>query len=392
MVSDVGIGISFGKRIELARRRRGLSRELLGDLIGRSSEWIRQVERDDRPVDRLSVLLLLAKTLKVADVGAFLGCAVPEAPAAAPAARVAAANPLREILYTQRFPGRTPGGAPAGPEGGHRLRQVLETLWAAWHTSPRPYTLVLQGLPELIASLDEREEETSAHAHRLAAILLRRLGDPTAALLAAERAVAAARASGVAVAEAACAAAFADTLVSLGLPARAGRVCLDALAHPGSSPVEGTLHLVAAEAAVADDDHVAAQRFLDRARQAAQRHGDGGKDTGGPGPADVEAAAVRVALRVGRPGQALRIAQTVEVPRIRAVQRRARHYLTVAWAHARQDTCPATVFALLKAEEACPEEVRYNPEAHQLVHDLMRRDNALVRQDVWALAERTGLA
>ena len=34
----------------------------------------------------------------------------------------------------------------------------------------------------------------------------------------------------------------------------------------------------------------------------------------------------------------------------------------------------------------------FNPEARQLVQDLMRRDNALVRHDVWALAERTGLA
>ena len=108
--------------------------------------------------------------------------------------------------------------------------------------------------------------------------------------------------------------------------------------------------------------------------------------------AEVEAGAARIALAQGRYRHALRLAETVDAQCLHSRERRARHYLTVATAHARDGNCPSTVFSLLKAEDACPEEIRFNPEARHLVQDLMRRDNALVRHDVWALAERSGLA
>lgn len=371
MVTDVGI--SFGKRIELARRRRGLSRELLGDLIGRSSEWIRQVERDARPVDRLSVLLLLAKTLKIADVGAFLGCACPtQASPLGGGSPVTTAN-LRDVLYGQRFSG----------QGGRAGRPELEALWAGWESSPKPYSRVLQGLPGLIGSAGTGEEEISAQVHRLASIVLRRLGDLPPALLAAERAVTAADRSGDTAAQALCASTFAEALIALGSPARAREVCATALAGSAvRSGQEATLHLVSAAAAVADDDHAAAEQHLHLARSAAVGHGT----------VEVEAEAATIALAQGRHRHALRLAQTVDAQRLRSREHRARHFLTVAKAHARDNNSPATVFSLLKAEDVCPEETRFNPEARHLVQDLMRRDNALVRHDVWALAERTGLA
>lgn len=371
-----GVGISFGKRIELARRRRGLSRELLGDLIGRSSEWVRQVERDTRSVDRLSVLLLLAKTLKIADVGAFLGCASPEPGSSQGGGGSPAITAvLRDVLYGQRFQG----------QGGRTGRPQLEAILSGWESSPKPYSRVLQGLPGLISTLGEGEEEISAHAHRLASTVLRRLGDLPPALLAAERAVTAADRTADPAVQMLCAGTFAEALVALGSPARARQVCATALAGPAvRSGQEAMLHLVCAGAAVADDDHAAAEQHLHHARSVSAEHGTA--------EVEVEAEAATIALAQGRHRLALRLAQTVDAQRLRTRERRARHYLTVATAHARDNNSPATVFSLLKAEDACPEETRFNPEARHLVQDLMRRDNALVRHDVWALAERTGLA
>src|SRR3954462_10433749 len=54
------------------RRRRGLSQAALAGLIGRSESWLSQVERGVRSVDRLSVLLDLAKVLHV-EVEALTG-------------------------------------------------------------------------------------------------------------------------------------------------------------------------------------------------------------------------------------------------------------------------------------------------------------------------------
>src|SRR5918993_1421896 len=63
---------SIGERIAAYRRRRGLSQAALAGLIGRSESWLSQVERGVRSVDRLSILLDMAKVLHV-EVDALTG-------------------------------------------------------------------------------------------------------------------------------------------------------------------------------------------------------------------------------------------------------------------------------------------------------------------------------
>ena len=65
-------GSGLGARIAAYRRRRGLSQAALAGLVGRSESWLSQVERGVRSVDRLSVLLDLARVLRV-DVQALTG-------------------------------------------------------------------------------------------------------------------------------------------------------------------------------------------------------------------------------------------------------------------------------------------------------------------------------
>jgi transcriptional regulator with XRE-family HTH domain len=56
---------SVGQRIAAYRRRRGLSQAALAGLVGRSESWLSQVERGIHSVDKLSVLLDLARVLRV---------------------------------------------------------------------------------------------------------------------------------------------------------------------------------------------------------------------------------------------------------------------------------------------------------------------------------------
>src|SRR3954452_13741598 len=65
-------GDGIGRRITTYRRRRGLSQAALAGLIGRSESWLSQVERGVRSIDRLSVLLDLARVLHV-EVDALTG-------------------------------------------------------------------------------------------------------------------------------------------------------------------------------------------------------------------------------------------------------------------------------------------------------------------------------
>src|SRR4051794_38028494 len=65
-------GEGVGRRITTYRRRRGLSQAALAGLIGRSESWLSQVEREVRSVDKMSVLLDLARVLHV-EVAALTG-------------------------------------------------------------------------------------------------------------------------------------------------------------------------------------------------------------------------------------------------------------------------------------------------------------------------------
>src|SRR5450759_1568029 len=106
---------SLGERIAAYRRRRGLSQATLAGLVGRSESWLSQVERGIRSVDRLSVLLDLARVLRV-DVEALLGRPWQYAPRGYSADRTTA---------DQRLARDAPLAGGPGSAGYHRLRAAL---------------------------------------------------------------------------------------------------------------------------------------------------------------------------------------------------------------------------------------------------------------------------
>lgn len=67
-------GLTLGQRVAELRRLRGLSQKDLGVEVARSESWVSQVERDVLPVERVSVLQILADAL-----GASVGQLRPEA-------------------------------------------------------------------------------------------------------------------------------------------------------------------------------------------------------------------------------------------------------------------------------------------------------------------------
>ena len=57
--------VPIGERIRIYRTRRGLSQIKLANLIGRSENWLSQIERGERPIQRLGPLAELARVLEV---------------------------------------------------------------------------------------------------------------------------------------------------------------------------------------------------------------------------------------------------------------------------------------------------------------------------------------
>src|SRR2546429_9524216 len=85
MPGDVRIpaGAGLGARIKTIRTARGMTREAVAALCGRSEEWLRQIERGKRGTG-LKMVARLAEVLKVGDLTELLGDDAPTAGYARP--------------------------------------------------------------------------------------------------------------------------------------------------------------------------------------------------------------------------------------------------------------------------------------------------------------------
>lgn len=395
---NAGCELTIGRRIELLRRRRGLSRQAFAGLVGYSAEWLRQVERGDRPLDKLTTLLRVAEVLRVEDVSSFIGIVVP--PQRRQPGESTAPPDVRRALFHPRSSDCAPVDLGALSDG-------LDTAWTGWQGATHRYSLMQRLLPPLLDQIcrlaDDGPEamRITAETYRLTASYLRQVNDPPLALLASERALAAARRCGDDLVIAACEGGMAATLLLLGCVADAADVCRRATARlaPGvpSDPPEvvsvwGAAQLITAEIEAVRNDHLAARESLDLAGKAAEVLGHDRNDLHSSfGPTDVGVHSVRVEIVLGRIRRALRLASKVDVSGAVSGERQARHYITLARAHAEERDAAAAAFALFQAEEACAEEIVFNGQAHQVVHILLDLDDAAVRSHVWRLAERAKL-
>ncbi|MFI9260283.1 helix-turn-helix domain-containing protein [Streptomyces sioyaensis] len=401
----VSLDMTIGERIELLRRRRGLSRQTLASLVGYSSEWLRQVERKGREVDRLSTLLRLAQVLQVKDVAAFMGVAVPQDVVEQ---LTAEGEPdIRAALLGQR----TAVSADAAMQSGDiaRLRGEVNSAWASWHHSAQRYSLVRARLPGLLSRVygchawhEARQAlPLSAQVHHLASAFLHSSGELPLALLAADRALAEARQAGEALLAAACLRGFGDVLLRLHSPGQARELCVAEAhglrEHEGIASAEAAaertwLYLTAAEAAAFQQDHHEAERLMDTAEELAQDvRGSELRHATPVTSVDVAAHRVRVEAVLGRTVRALRLAERVEEVEALHREGRVRFYLTLARTHLQVRNQSGAVLALMQADRDCGEEMRCNVYARHLLRQAISQDSVTVRRDLHQLAEKAGM-
>jgi transcriptional regulator with XRE-family HTH domain len=374
---------ALGRKIAAERRRRGLSQPELARMIGRSVAWVSQVERGVRKVDRMSVLETVAAALDVplAELAAEapVVVAVIEEPPDARGLRLvlSGAHALRAMLD-----GRRPLTLSA-------LRSKSRQAWELTHAGRyTDLTELLRGLvPDLETAARTLPESRRAEVFELMAATyhacsatLAKLGEPEAAWIAADRAMAAAERAGNPM----LVAAGAFRLVFVFLTARhyeqaeeTASTAADALqpmAHQGdpqAMSLWGALTLQRAVTASRANDPDAAYRYLEQARQSADRLGEGRNDYNTEfGPANVSLYEVAVAVELGDAGRALRTAATVDTAGLSS-ERRARMLIDVARAHAQRRQVGEAVAALLQAEDITPEQLRSHDLVRQLVSDLL---------------------
>ena len=374
---------ALGRKIAAERRRRGLSQPELARLVDRSVAWVSQVERGVRKVDRMSVLEALAAALDIplAELAAEapVVAAVIEEPPGAGGLRLvlSGAYALRAMLDGRRSPALS------------TLRTKTRKAWELTHAGRyTELTELLSGLiPDLetaarAVSEDQRTEvfELMAATYQACSAALAKLGEPEAAWIAADRAMAAAERAGNPL----LVAAGAYRLVFVFINARhydqaeeTARTAAEALApladrgDPQALSLWGGLTLQRAVIAANVNDPDLAYGQLEIASQVAGRLGEGHDEYNTEfGPANVRLYEIAVAVELGDAGRALRAAAAVDTSGLSA-ERRARMLIDVARAHAQRRQVGEAVAALLQAEAVTPEQIRSHVLVRQLVSDLL---------------------
>ncbi|MFI9643578.1 helix-turn-helix domain-containing protein [Micromonospora sp. NPDC051925] len=230
-----------------------------------------------------------------------------------------------------------------------------------------------------------------------------KLGDPSLAWIAADRAarIATDQAEDTALVGAA---AFSVGTALLAMPNRtdsAEAVVLSALDHVTGNPhphesrtlsIQGALTLLAALVAARQARPDAAERHLDEAYALAQRIGADRNDLWtGFGPTNVMIHRINIAARTDRPQLAVHLGEQLDTSSLpkALMSRRAQVHLDLAAAYATSaDSDPAAVLHLLEAERIAPQTVHVHARTRHLIGDLLARERRAVTPGLRALAER----
>ncbi|GAA1300490.1 helix-turn-helix domain-containing protein [Saccharothrix xinjiangensis] len=396
--SVTGIDPSIGRRLEAHRKRRGLSRRTLAELVGRSQEWLRQVEKGLRPLDSIEVLTRIAEVLRIGDWSELLTAR------ATPARRHdASAQPLVERLR------RALCGQPplAPPEGCAEPARGIGELWSCWRAPGRRFEVVAHHAAVALWRTGRGGPATDADRHdRVRALLLlhlvlSRLGERDLAYLAVHQAEQHCDAGAAPVLHACCQQARARELHRAGYPGGARDVveaALDRLTGHATAGPERTgatigLCLCAAEVEADLGNERAAEELLVRAEALLVRMGGShpfGTDLDllSPGPGAVGVVRVRSALALGKIELALHLAQEHKPGNNHPVDERVNHDIAMARVHAGRYDDVTALLTLLRVERVSPDDLRYDVTARDVVETLWHTTVPPVRAELAHLVER----
>lgn len=383
--------MTVGERIKFYRRRRGLTQEVLANLVGRKVDWLSKIERGERDIRRLDVISEVAKALRVT-VPDLFGQPVlmedDEQNDDIPA--------VRDALMTPRRLSRTLFGsvaaAPVSVNPGNSAHFV-EQAWDEYQAGR--LGRVIAALPGLLETAQQLEDAAnsgeadirscwavSARTHHLAATALSKVGEADLAWIAAERAMQAADSSGdpLVLASAARAGTHAllavgrfDDALSLGSRASEWLAPRMAEADPSALSLYGMLHLRTAVAAARRHDRSTAMDLLGRASTAARDlNEDGNYWQTGFGPTNVALHRMSAALDLGDIPYVVEHGPSIVVDHL-PVERRVTHMIDVARAESMLAQDEPALQHLLSAEQAAPQLVRHSPIVRETVKAMHRR-------------------
>lgn len=391
----------IGERIRIYRKRRGLSQQELAGLVRRSESWLSQVERGIRSVDKLSVLIDIAKVLKV-NVETLSGQPFSLAPNGEPE--------LDGIAAIQRALSSYPGLGITSPAPGalRDIERMTDEVHRRYQAAD--YAAATRILPALITSTDalvtqaqgaERRNalEVQGSVYVAAAKLVTKVGNAELAWLTADRAANAAMHAESAALGAAAAYQLACAFLKNDRLDDAEAVALTTASNlrddtPTGISLRGALTLIAAVIAGRRSDRAEATERLQRAQLLADQLGqDANFGWTAFGPTNVAIHRVSTAAELGDAGEAIAKAELLDVSALPEglLSRRAQVHIDMAWAYTQRRGDAEAVINLLEAERVAPQTVRYNVLVRELLRELLKRERRTATPGLRALARRAGV-
>jgi transcriptional regulator with XRE-family HTH domain len=397
--------LTIGQRVALCRKAKGMSQEVLAHLLGRSHSWLTKVERGERQLDRMSLIVQIADVLKV-DVTEITG--VPYGPASGPPAH-AAVPAIRRVLI-----GAGSGGhdltRPDGVDSLPVLRARMMSANRLRHGAA--YDRLGQILPSLLEDVqraavtvpdDEREaaQELIVDACHCGRAMLKALGYCDLAWIAVERGRETAERLGDPLVRAASAWNQAEVYLATGAVGKAIELCLAAIGQldgegiaesPPTVSLVGMLHLKAAWGdGILGREHEA-DFHLREAGRLADLVGEGRNDFSTLfGPTNVVLHGVGVAMELGLPAKAIEEARPLNGGAGLAPERKVRLKVDLAraYAHLRRDDEARQL--LMEGERVAPALLRAHPLAREIVAGMIQRSPRGISPDLRVLATRVGV-
>ncbi|GAA4619981.1 helix-turn-helix transcriptional regulator [Actinoallomurus vinaceus] len=397
-----------GERIRVLRERRGLSRPVLANLVGRGPDWLKKIERGERELRDYTLLVRLATALRVSDLSVITGGTTPVPVDVASRLVLPFVGEIRDAVRGSLFSSPSQDDPPSVDV----LRGRVSELWRLWHSSRFQRSEVGRMLPSLIRDAQastrhfDGPERRKAYAvladvYHLAQQALAYACEPELYWIIVDRGRFAAQEADDPVSLGGAAWTFGNGLRETGYAEEAIREVemaangLAPLLEDGSNDLRamyGALHLHAAITYAREGRDGDAWRHWDEANRAVERLPANYAHAWTVfGRANVDIHGISIGVDLRTPGAALQRSEEMDLDTVPSVERRSRVLVELARAQHQRHDHAGTLHYMNRAHTASPECVRYTPLARGLVSDLVREARGPLKSDAVALADAVGV-
>ncbi|QWF84812.1 helix-turn-helix domain-containing protein [Amycolatopsis sp. CA-230715] len=399
-------GLSIGERIQMIRERKGKSRPVVAGLVGRSTEWLKAVERGRRGAPDIHMLIKLGEVLGVHDLSELTGDETIRMGLERRSGHPVV-DDLRDAIEAAVL--SVPPGPAPDPES--LLTRTAEA-WQLWHTSPAPRAAAGAVLPQLIRDCRRAVRMLDGSGRRKAYIalsgayalseqILAWVSDSALLWLAADRCMDAAQQADDPETMASAAWVLGNVWRATGREEEAWTLVNDgaALLEPwlGDGPdstraLWGSCRLHASITLARMGREGDALRGLDDAGAMADRIPEQYAHPWtlfGRANAALTGVSVQVDLRKG--GTALEYASQMNPDDIPSIDRRSRLWLETSRAYQQRGDATSALAVLEKATSISTESMACHPLSRGIASWLVTSGGRLVERDSRALATRIGL-